>query len=64
MTQRRENVSIDLPGKDHLGHFQCGVVGDAPAFNDCLLDAHKGRELAQLFSAAMYDAKTNAHLMH
>ena len=64
MTQRGQDVRIDLAGKDHLGHFQSRVVRYAAAFDDGLLDAHQRGQFAQLFAAAMHDAKTNADLMH
>ena len=40
MTQRRENVGIDLAGENHLGHFQRRIISDPPPFDDGLLDAH------------------------
>src|SRR6202795_2272397 len=64
ITQGREDVSIDLAGKDHLGHFQGRIVRDAASFDDRLRDAHLRGQFAQLLAATMYDAKTNPYLMH
>ena len=64
MTQGREDVSIDLAGKDHLGHFQRRVVRDPAPFDNRLGNAHLRSQLAQLLAPTMYDAKTNADLMH
>src|SRR2546423_6002082 len=58
-----QNVSIYLPGKDHLCHFERGVVSDPASFDDRLFDAEFVRELAQLFAATMNDADANASLV-
>ena len=63
MTQRGENVGVDLAGKDHLGHLQRIVVGHPAAFDDGLFDSHFRCQFSQLFAAAMNDANPNADLM-
>src|SRR5882672_6578941 len=64
MTQRGQNVRIDLAGKDHLGHLQSGVVGYAPAFDNYLLHAHQRGQVAELFAATVHHAQAYAQLMH
>ena len=63
LTQCRENVGIDLAGKNHLRHFERRVIGYAPAFDDCLFDAELFREVTELLAATVNNADTNADLM-
>ncbi len=63
ITQRREDVGVDLSRENHLGHLQGRIVGDAPAFDDRLLNAHPRGEFAQLLAAAMDHADSYANLM-
>src|SRR5256885_7810870 len=63
MTERRENVGIDLAGEDHFGHFQSRVVSNPAAFDNGLLDAHLRGQITQLLSTAVHDAETNTDLM-
>src|SRR4029079_10529844 len=58
-----EDVGVNLAGKDHLCHFECSVVSNAPAFDNRLFDAEFLSEIAQLLAAAVNDADTNTNLM-
>src|SRR6266404_55837 len=64
MTERRQDVGIDLASKNHLRHFQRGIVGYPAAFDDGLLDAQELGQVAQLLAAAMHHAEPDSDLMH
>ena len=56
IAQGGENIGIDGAGKNHFGHLEGGIVGDAPAIDNCLFDAHSKCQIAQLFAAAVHHA--------
>ena len=61
--ERRQDVGVDLPGKDHLRHFERCIVGDATTFNDRLFNSELRREVAELFAAAVDNADADADLV-
>jgi hypothetical protein len=52
--ERREQVDVERPGVDHLGHLQGGIVGHPPARDDRGLLAQPPREHGGLGAAAVY----------
>jgi hypothetical protein len=63
MPQCGQDVGVDLAGKDHLCHFECGVVGNTAPFDNRLFDAELLCEVAQLLAAAVNDADANTDLV-
>src|SRR5215510_3708731 len=63
MTECGQDVGVDLAGKDHLRHFQRGVVGYTTSFNDRLFDTELRGEFAELFATAVHDTDSNSHLV-
>src|SRR6185503_4345740 len=63
MPESGQNVGIDLAGKDHLCHFECGVVSNAAALDNRLFDTELLCQIAQLLAATVNDTDANADLV-
>jgi len=64
MTQRGQNVRIDLAGKDHFCHLQGGGRRLRAAFDNCLLHAHQPARSLSCLPLAVHTHKRMPTLVH
>src|SRR5207237_1605993 len=53
LSQRGEDLDVDLPREDHLHDLERLLVGDPPALHELRLEAEELRELVRLRAAAV-----------